>query len=87
MKQFQVYYKELLVGVLYINEQGEYKYIRNKELLDIISKDEPVAPALFAEKPEFGAEIPYFKVRLEANEKFDQLEAGFVTDNVRLKEF
>ena len=87
MKQFQVYFKELLVGVLYINEQGEYRYVRNKKMLDTIEKTEPVAPQLFAEQPEFGPEIPYFKVRIEANARFDQLEAGFVTDDVRLRAF
>ncbi len=86
MRQFLVYYKERLIGVLYINESGEYKYIRNNEALKIINKTEPIAPALFNEQSDFGAEIPYFKVRLEANEKFDQLEAGFVNDNVRMQE-
>ena len=87
MKQFQVYYDEFLVGVVYINEEGQYKYICNKKILEKIAKSTPVAPALYQEQVEFGPEIPYFKVRLEANENNKNIEIGLINDRIRLKEF
>ncbi len=85
MEQFLVYYGEALVGALFINEQGKYKYICNHDALGKISKSEPIAPALSLSQEEFGDPIPFFKVRLEANKRFENLEVGFVTDKVRIE--
>ncbi|MBR6252686.1 MAG: hypothetical protein IKR04_02465 [Clostridia bacterium] len=87
MRQFLVRYDSRLIGVLYINEKGEYKYICNQDMLKGIPTMEPVAPALSASQPEFGYVIPYFKVRLDNIEgPIARREYGFVTDKVRLIE-
>ena len=87
MRQFLVRYDTKLVGVLYINEEGQYKYICNRDIIDEISPLEPIAPALATEQPEFSYLIPYFKVRLDTIEgPIKKREFGFLTDKVRLVE-
>ncbi len=88
MRQFLVRYGSKLVGVLYINDEGQYKYICNQDTIKEIPATEPVAPALTMSQPEFGYVIPYFKVRFDSVEgpikEGVHQEYGFVTDKVRL---
>ncbi len=88
MRQFLVRYDTKLIGVLYINEEGKYKYIVNEDVIKDLPTMEPVAPALITSQPEFGCLIPYFKVRFDAvgGPLKDGVhhEYGFVTDKVRL---
>ena len=87
MRQFLVRYDTKLVGVLYINEKGQYKYICNMDIIKGIPAVEPIAPALSAAQPEFSYVIPYFKVRLDSIDgPIKNREYGFVTDKVRLIE-
>ena len=87
MRTFLVRYDTKLVGVLYINEDGQYKYVCNMDIIREIPAMEPIAPALSTAQPEFGYVIPYFKVRLDNIEgPIAKREYGFVTDKVRLIE-
>ena len=87
MRQFLVKYGENLVGVLYINEERQYKYICNQDVIKGIPAMEPIAPALSTPQPEFSYIIPYFKVRLDSIEgPIRKREYGFVTDKVLLIE-
>lgn len=87
MKTFLVRYDQKLIGVLYINEKGQYKYVCNKDIIDEIPKTEPIAPALSMNQPEFSYVIPYFKVRIDSiYGPLKKREFGFVTDKVRLIE-
>ena len=86
MRQFLVCYDNYLVGVLYINEEGKYKYICNLDVINQIPSTERLAPAL-CKSQEFGYLIPYFKVRLDSIEgPLRTREYGFATDKVRLRE-
>jgi hypothetical protein len=87
MREFQVYYRELYIGRLVINEKGQYMYyLVDKDKTDCFLSGLNVAPALYTEQEEFGDPIPYFQVRIDAHKNFKNLEIGFVTDDVRLKE-
>ena len=87
MREFQVYYSGLYIGRLLINESGEYAYFVNDTFKDKSAfKNMNVAPALYTEQTTFGAPIPFFQVRIEANSRFKNLEIGLATDEVRLKE-
>lgn len=87
MRTFLVRYDTKLVGVLYINEDGQYKYVCNMDVIGEIPALEPVAPAISTAQPEFSYVIPYFKVRLDNIEgPIKNREYGFVTDKVRLIE-
>ena len=87
MRTFLVRYDTKLVGVLYINEYGKYKYICNQDVINEIPAVEPVAPALSIPQPEFSYVIPYFKVRIDnVDGPIKNREYGFVTDKVRLIE-
>ena len=87
MREFQVYYSGLYIGRLIINEEGQYHYTINDVFkTNCFFSGKNVAPALFTEQPEFGDPIPFFQVRIEANDKHKNIECGFVTDDVRLKE-
>lgn len=83
MKIFHVYWKETHIGTLY-TENGMHKYEANQEKI-ISLKTEPINPVLEKSK-DWGPEIPFFKTRLEANQRFQDLEIGFLTDFVRLRE-
>ena len=86
MRQFLVCYNDSLVGVLYINKEGQYKYTCNQDIIDKISATEKLAPAL-CKSQEFGCLIPYFKVRLDSIEgPLKPREYGFATDKIRLRE-
>lgn len=87
MREFQVFYKELYIGRLAINEKGEYMYyLMDHSKTNCFFSRLNVAPALYTEQKEFGAPIPFFQVRIEANDRHRNLECGFVTDDVRLKD-
>ncbi|MBR6253344.1 MAG: hypothetical protein IKR04_05885 [Clostridia bacterium] len=87
MREFQVYYSGLYIGRLVINEEGKYYYALNDHFKTIcFFEGKNVAPALYTEQNDFGDPIPYFQVRIEANDKHRGLEIGLVTDEVRLKE-
>ena len=86
MRQFLVCYDNWLVGVLYINEEGQYKYVVNHDVINLIPATEVIAPAL-CKGQDFGCLIPYFKVRLDS--VFGPIrtrEYGFCDDKVRLRE-
>jgi len=87
MRIFLVRYGEKLVGVLYIDEGGKYKYTCNQDIIDEIPKTEPLAPALSINQKEFGFVIPFFKVRIDSIDgPIKNREYGFVNDKVRLVE-
>ena len=87
MKTFLVRYAQKLVGVLYINEKGQYKYVCNQDVINEIPKTEPVAPALSKNQLEFSYVIPFFKVRIDSiYGPLKKREFGFATDKVRLIE-
>lgn len=52
----------------------------------MIEKGEPINPVLLKDQEEFGEVIPYFKIRIDSNSRFDNIEIGFITDKVRLVE-
>jgi len=86
MKIYHVYYEGVHIGELYC-EGDKQKYIVNHEnIQELIKQGEPINPVLMKDKEEFGEAIPYFKVRLDSNERFRDIEIGFITDKVRIRE-
>ena len=87
MKFYRIYYGDVVVGELRINEKGEYQYlIQSENVQKLVESGAPIAPPLLSEQKEFGEPISYFKVRLDANERYSHLEAGVLTDKVRIVE-
>lgn len=82
MEKFEVYCKEVCIGMLSV-DGNKYKYVPNEEAKKL-SNDLPIAPILLEER-DWGEEIPFFKSRLEAAERFPGLFIGFQTDFYELK--
>ena len=86
MRKFEVYYGDVLVGVLQISEREEYSYKVDESFSQNNFNKDLFPPQLLTEQIEFGQKIPLFQVRIEANERFSNLPIGFHTDKVYLVE-
>ena len=83
MKVYHIYWKEIHIGTLF-SENGKHIYVVNQDVIESL-KIEQINPILEKSR-DWGAEIPFFKARMEANERFEELEIGFLTDFVRIRE-
>lgn len=81
MKEYNVFWKEELIGKLYV-DGDMHKYEANVAKISAL-KSEPMNPVLKNSRG-WGDAIPYFKIRLDANERFENLEIGFQTDFMTL---
>lgn len=83
MNVYEVYWKQTHIGTLYA-EENRHKYVPDEESMKNVDvTNEPLNPVLEHFR-DWGEEIPFFKTRLEANERFENLEIGFLTDFVRI---
>lgn len=84
MEIYNVFWKDIWIGVLSVKEDGLYKYQAKEEEINRLKDTVPFDPILMESK-DWGEAIPFFKSRLECAEKFPDLEIGFPTDSYRLK--
>ena len=82
MKEYNVFWKEELIGKLYVDE-ASYKYVADTDKINSM-KNEPMNPVLKNSR-DWGDEIPYFKIRIDANKNFENLEIGFQTDFMTMR--
>ena len=73
MKEYNVFWKEELIGKLYVDE-ASYKYVADTDKINSMKNSR-----------DWGDEIPYFKIRIDANKNFENLEIGFQTDFMTMR--
>lgn len=81
MEKYKVYYKEVLIGTVYV-EGKKHKYVPDQERIKQLNN--PIDPTLKEER-DWGEEIPFFKSRLKSASRFPNLEIGNHTDFYRLE--
>lgn len=71
MIKYTVYYKEESIGRLYINDQGQYKYVANEENIESVEKKENICIYSDARKSrDWGEPIAFFDNRIENCKRF-----------------
>lgn len=83
MKQYHIFYGNEVIGMLRI-DNNQYQYEAYSEAIQKLQA-EPLHPILL-NSIGWSDDIPFFRIRLEANQRFDNLGIGFLTDKVRIKE-
>lgn len=83
MKTYKVYWKDILIGTLFVNNK-QHRYIPNFEG---IKKLEGVAPLIAqTTRPyDWGTEIPFFSSRISNCERFGDGDYTSHTDNYKLE--
>lgn len=68
-KKYEIFYRNILIGILYINPEGLYKYVP-----DIANTEKVKAEISIIKEMLTGTEwvepIPFFKNRIEAAKRF-----------------
>lgn len=73
--KYNVYYKDVRIGRLYINEEGQYKYVTEAEGIEKIEKAEDIRIIADARNNrDWGAPIAFFDNRIENCKKFGETE-------------
>lgn len=90
MIKYIVCYKDKIIGKLYINEQGQYKYIANENNIEVVEKEENVCIYIDAKKSrDWGEPIAFFDARIENCKRFGMVNTvtypnsdyNFIKDN------
>lgn len=87
MKKYHVYYDNIPIGELYCDGELQKYQVNHENVQKLIEQGEPISPFLLKDKEDFDEAIPFFKIRIDANSRFDNLTIGFITDKVRLIEY
>ena len=80
---YQVFYKDVEIGLLEVNEQGQHRYVVNSEAVNKIKDEVPLIPEML-NGTEWGEPIPFFKERLENGSRFDLTVIQYHTDFFRM---
>lgn len=64
MLNYKVYYGEICIGQLFINEKGEYKYITDRDAIERVEKEVELLYDVKVDK-DYGEPIDFFKVRID----------------------
>ena len=83
--KYQVFYKEVEIGILEVNEEGKHRYTPNEAGLQTI-QDEASLTHVLTTKTEWCEPIPFFKNRIDDASRFSMKEFGYHTDFFRMKE-
>ena len=65
---YEVYYRDMLIGRLYISE-GRHRYVPNAENAERIAREVPIRPELIR-GTEWGPPIPFFEQRILNHRRF-----------------
>ena len=71
MIKYDVYYKDIKIGRIYINEEGKYKYVTVKSAIDQIEKTDKIYIDAKTDR-DFGEPIVFFDSRIANCKKFGQ---------------
>lgn len=75
MIKYNVFYKESRIGKLYINEEGQYKYVADEEAIKVVEATEKVCIYADARNSrEWGGPIAFFDSRIENCKRFGETD-------------
>lgn len=77
--KYQIFYKETLIGVLEINEEGQYRYTPDVEAVETLKNEVPLTREML-EKSDWREPIPFFKERIENGSRFNLDVIRYHTD-------
>lgn len=69
--KYSVFYKDIKIGTLYINEEDKYKYVPNLEVLEEVKAKVSLIHEM-CEETDWRDPIPFFKNRIEDAKKIGQ---------------
>lgn len=81
--KYQVFYKEIEIGLLEVNENGQHRYTANSEAVESIKNEVPLIPEML-EGTEWVDPIPFFKERIDNGSRFDLTVIQYHTDLFRM---
>ena len=76
---YQIFYKEILIGILEVNESGQYRYTPDLEAVAGIKNEVPLIREML-EKSDWREPIPFFKERIENASRFNLEVIRYHTD-------
>ena len=76
---YQIFYKEILIGILEVNEQGQYKYTPEVEAVESLKNEVPLIREM-TEKSDWREPIPFFKERIDNASRFNLEIIRYHTD-------
>lgn len=71
MKKYNILYKDILIGILEINEQEQHRYTPDAENVEKVKKMVPLIHEM-TEKTDWRDPIPFFKNRIDNSKRFSQ---------------
>lgn len=83
MIHYQVYWKEHLIGNLFI-ENNQYKYVPNQEVIHKIEKKAFLFREV-VEEYDWGSPISFFKQMIENCERFDEKSIFFQNNHYSME--
>lgn len=81
--KYTILYKETKIGVLEINDTGQYKYTPDEMGLNSIRDMVSLSHELI-EKSDWREPIPFFKNRIDNAARFNKEEIAYHTDYFRI---
>ena len=87
--KYKVSYKDIEIGTLEVNEEGQHKYTPNQEGIEKIKDQTVLLHEMLEPDEDFGDPIPFFQNRLRNNEKFRNRKSKEInshTDKYSLKQ-
>lgn len=71
MVRYTILYRDIRIGVLEINENGQYKYTPNQKGIEKVKEEVSLTHEML-EETSWREAIPFFKNRLEDAKKFGE---------------
>lgn len=71
MVKYDVWFKNFCIGKLYINEQGQYKYVVHMDAVEKAEKDDTIFADAKTDR-DWGEPIAFFDSRIENCKRFGQ---------------
>lgn len=85
MVHYEVYYKDILIGFLDVDETGRHRYTVNGPGLAAVPKQAPMIPLLEKDTDGYVEPIPFFYTRINNMKRWNLTEINYQTDWYLLK--
>lgn len=86
MEKYEVFYKDALIGKLFVNDDYKYCYEPNFDEVEKIKKSVPLIRVMEeGTNGEFGEPIPFFQERLRYMKLWQLSVIGYHTDYFTIK--
>ena len=77
--KYQIFYKEIEIGLLEVNETGQHRYTANSEAVQKIKEEVPLIPEML-NGTDWREPIPFFEERILNASRFDLAVIQYHTD-------